>query len=90
MLRVTSILISVGPNHDRTPESLGEDTEFMKLSDTEQRAYSEIVEFFSSGPRPADIIKFRPSPETVAGNPGTRARAAREERQRFAYGRRAG
>ena len=36
----------------------------MKLSDTEPRAYSEIVEFFASGPRPEDIIKFRPSAET--------------------------
>lgn len=36
----------------------------MQLSDTEPRAYSEIVEFFASGPRPEDIIKFRPSPKT--------------------------
>ena len=36
----------------------------MKLSDTEPRAYSEVVEFFASGPRPVEIIKFRPSAET--------------------------
>ncbi len=36
----------------------------MKLSDTEPRAYSEVVEFFASGPRPDEIIKFRPSAET--------------------------